>query len=266
MSAGRAHCDEAAGAGDPGDPAIGFRERYDAAAEVIEFFAADGISLAGKDVADIGCGTGDMDLGVVHRAQPARLVGFDLLDVDTDALLANARAAGLATELPSNLRFERCEMERLPAGDATFDYIFTWSAFEHVANPVAVLREVRRVLRPAGVVMIQVWPFFHSRHGSHMWDWFPEGFAQLLHDTEEIERAVRAKPVGGREWSEAVLAAYRDLNRLTVDDLHRYLTVAGLRICKVELLSEAFHVPPALASLPPSLLGISGVKLLAGAA
>ena len=40
--------------------------------------------------------------------------------------------------------------------------------------------------------------------------------------------------------------------------------IAGFRIGKLELISEPVHIPPELESLPPSVIGISGVKLLAG--
>jgi len=112
-------------------------------------------------------------------------------------------------------------------------------------------------------VMIQVWPFFHSKHGSHLWQWFPDGYAQLLHDTEVIDRTVRESPESGPAWVDQILEAYGELNRVTVDDLHRYLMLAGFTIAKLELLTEPVHIPRELAFLPPSLLGISGVKLLA---
>ena len=67
----------------------------------------------------------------------------------------------------------------------------------------------------------------------------------------------------GPPWTDALLAAYADLNRITADELHRCLMVAGLRMGKLELLTEALHIPPELDCLPPSLVGISGIKLLA---
>lgn len=239
----------------------GFRERYEAARQIVDFM--DGIPLAGTRVADIGCGDGSMDLGFLQVAQPELLVGFDIVPVDTGHLLTGAAAGGFASSLPANLRFELCEEDRLPAPDDSFDHVFSWSAFEHILRPLAILREVHRVLRPGGVLMIQLWPFYHSKHGSHLWDWFPDGFPQLLLDDDTIATAVRSNPDVGPSWSEELLVAYRELNRITVDDLHRYLMLANFRVAKLELLTEGFHIPPELAFLPPSLLGISGVKLLA---
>lgn len=234
-----------------------------ATTEVVEFFAEEGIDLAGARLADIGCGDGVMDLGVARRVGPEVLVGFDIEPVDDAFLLARARTAGVADQLPACLRFQQCGPDTLPADDDSFDYVFSWSAFEHVTRPVAVLREVRRVLRPGGVLMIQLWPFYHSKHGSHLWDWFPDGFCQLLWDQDTIEREVRAHPERGPAWVDQLLAASRELNRITVDDLHRALMAGGFRVDKLQLLSECFHIPPELAHLPLSTLAVSGVKLLA---
>jgi SAM-dependent methyltransferase len=235
-----------------------------AAAEVIQFFADDGIDLRGTSLADIGCGDGVMDLGVVHQAEPALVVGYDINPVDTDSLLDRARDRGVHSgDLPPELRFEACGATTLPAADDTFDHIFSWSAFEHILQPLPVLKEVHRVLKPGGFLMIQLWPFYHSKHGSHLWDWFPDGFAQLLYDPAAVERHVLDRPDQGPAWVDLLLGAFRELNKLTLDDLHRALLGAGFDVVKLQLLTETFHIPEPLAHLPLSLLGISGVKLLA---
>lgn len=90
---------------------VWFWDHYDgAAAQIVDFFAGDGISLAGKQVADIGC--------------------------------------------------------------RDYDVVVTWSALEHVAEPVSMLREIRRILRPGGVLFLQLWPFYYSDRGSHLWPRF----------------------------------------------------------------------------------------------
>src|SRR4051812_31883388 len=68
-----------------------FWDHYEwAANEVVAFFAEDGISLEGGDVADVGCGDGIPDLGIVPRAGPRRFVGFDVNPVRCDLLVDRA--------------------------------------------------------------------------------------------------------------------------------------------------------------------------------
>jgi SAM-dependent methyltransferase len=241
-----------------------FGEHFDdAAGQIIDFLGGDGIELTGKDIADVGSGDGIIDLGVCARADPARLIGFDILETDADQLLEFARREKRADDLPHGLEFRRSEPTRLPAEDNSFDVIYSWSTFEHVAEPIDLLRDVNRVLRPDGVLMIQLWPFYHSQHGSHLWQYFPDGFVQLLRDDADIEAIVRADPGPEPEWAEYLLAEFRSCNRITLDGLQTALLAGGFRIGKLELLTQAVHVPPGLTRYPLSQLGIAGVKLLA---
>ena len=243
-----------------------FREHFDtAAAEVIDFLAASGIELTGREVADVGTGDGIIDLGVALKAKPTQLVGFDISETDPERLLALAKREGVAKKLPSELEFRLSEPTRLPYDDDSFDVVFSWSTFEHVAEPIPLLRDIHRVMRPLGVLMIQLWPLFHSQHGSHLWQYFPEGFVQLLCSEVEIETAVRQNPGPDIEWSERLLAEFRSCSRITLDGLHAALTAAGFRVSKLELMSETVVIPPELKRVPLSLLGISGLKLLATA-
>ena len=68
----------------------------------------------------------------------------------------------------------------------------TWSVFEHARDPLGLLREMRRIVRPDGELFLQLWPFYHSFRGSHLWDWFPEPFHHLGQSVEEVEAGVRA--------------------------------------------------------------------------
>lgn len=241
-----------------------FKEHYEeAAGQVVDFLAGDSISLAGRRVADVGCGDGIIDLGVMHKAGPAQLVGFDIAPTSTEELLESARREGVAEELPAGLEFRTCEPRRLPADDASFDVVFTWSAFEHVEDPLAVAGEIRRILRPDGVLMLQLWPFFHSEHGAHLWQSVPEPFIQHLRSGSEVEEVVRAAAAHPEELTEEFLEVYATLNRITLDDLQRALLGGGLGVTKIQLISETVRIPPQLFRRSLSHLAVAGVKLLA---
>jgi ubiquinone/menaquinone biosynthesis C-methylase UbiE len=241
-----------------------FHERYElAAVQILEFLSEDFVLLQGRDLADVGCGDGIIDLGLAVRARPASLVGFDLRPVDTALLSQMAAECGFPAELPGGLRFRTCLPQKLPADDASFDVAVSWSAFHHLENPLSMLHEIRRVLRPGGHLMIQVYPFHPSPHGSLLEPWFPDGFAHLLYDEAEIARRVRAEPGPDPEWAEAMLRASSRLNRLTLDELGRMLRIAGFAIRRLSVIGEDCRVPPEAAGLPLSEAGIGGVKLTA---
>jgi SAM-dependent methyltransferase len=241
-----------------------FWDHYEwASGQVVAWLESGGWTLADREVADIGCGDGIIDLGIVHRARPARLVGFDVDPVDVDHLLARAREAGVDATLPPALEFRVSAPRAIPADDASFDVVVTWSAFEHVAEPVSVLREARRILRPDGVLFLQLWPFYYSERGSHLWDWFPEGFHHLTQHEDEISDGMGVTSPDAADWSKYMFKEFRHLNRITVDELQRALLAAGLSVRKFELETGSVDVTDELARYPLSQLGIAGVKLLA---
>jgi ubiquinone/menaquinone biosynthesis C-methylase UbiE len=241
-----------------------FFEHYEyAARETIDFLLEGGISLQGKVVADVGCGEGITDLGIVHEARPSRLVGFDINPTSGEHLLEEARSFGVAASLPPELEFVQSEPEHIPAADATFDLAITWSAFEHIANAQAVLKEIRRTVKPDGVLFLQLWPFYYSQHGSHLMQWFPEGFCQLRFSDDEIFERMRSDPDTDSGWIEMMIREYGGLNRTTLDELQQDLREAGFRIARVELMTHTVHLPEGVDDWPLTALSIAGVKLLA---
>jgi SAM-dependent methyltransferase len=242
-----------------------FREHHDqAAAEIIEFLEGSRLSLEGLTVADVGCGDGIIDLGLMSHARPRELVGFDLEAVSRSDLLEEARANGheLAA-LPDGLEFRVCSPTMLPADDDSFDAVISWSSFEHVRHTVRLMREIRRVLRPRAFVFLQIWPLWWSQHGSHLWPWYPQGFAPLLHSDDELLAAIASDPHGSPEELGFIAHEYRQLNRITVDELQRSLLAAGLAVTKFELITSRVHIPVELSRFPLSDLGIEGIKLTA---
>jgi SAM-dependent methyltransferase len=101
-------------------------------------------SLApGQRVLDLGCGPGGITRGLADAVSPSG----EVVGVDADEVyLELARAAVPAA------RFERADAADLPFDDDSFDVAFLSAVLQHVASPEAVLAEVRRVVRPGGVV------------------------------------------------------------------------------------------------------------------
>jgi SAM-dependent methyltransferase len=93
----------------------------------------------GKRVLDLGCRSGALTR---HFLEGNAVVG---LDVDAAAL---ARAAELGVE-PVQANVE----EPLPFADDSFDAVVAGELFEHLRFPDALVGEIRRVLRPGGVLV-----------------------------------------------------------------------------------------------------------------
>ncbi len=99
---------------------------------------------AGRDVLDAGCGVG---WGTVLLAESGARTAVGM-DIDQRALAsARARADGKA-------EFVRGDLVALPFDDGTFDLVVCFEAIEHVEQPLQVMDEIHRVLRPGGVVAV----------------------------------------------------------------------------------------------------------------
>jgi ubiquinone/menaquinone biosynthesis C-methylase UbiE len=249
---------------EPSDPgAAWYADHIGAGEDVVRIFGEAGVEVRDKRIADIGCGDGIIDLAIARAGAPAELVGYDVNRTDPERLLEQARRYGGIDALPAQLRFEASEPEGIPAPDAAFDLAVTWSAFEHIQAPLAVAREIRRILAPGGVLFLQLWPFYASQHGSHLMDWFPEGFVHLVLDDEEIKRRMDASEARNEWWREYMFNEYRDLNRISLDELQRVVLAAGFDIASAEPITNPVMLRPELGRYPLSELLIAGIKLLA---
>jgi SAM-dependent methyltransferase len=57
----------------------------------------------------------------------------------------------------------RCRLEDMPMADGTYDLVICSQVLEHVPEPVAVLKEIRRVLKPGGQAWLSA-PLFYEEH------------------------------------------------------------------------------------------------------
>lgn len=99
---------------------------------------------AGKDVLDVACGTG-YGSEILSSAEAASVTA---VDVSKSAVAAtSARLGEKATVLMGDIR-------DLPLPDDSFDLVVCWETIEHIEDGDRALAEIKRVLRPEGVLLV----------------------------------------------------------------------------------------------------------------
>lgn len=94
---------------------------------------------------DLGCGTGAMLELILRELPGTRCVGLDL----SPNMVRAAQG-----RLPGNVEIVLGDAEALPFCGGSFDVVVCSDSFHHYPSPGAVLAEVRRVLRPGGVLLL----------------------------------------------------------------------------------------------------------------
>ena len=88
----------------------------------------------------VGCGPG-IEAAVLEQDLDARVIGIDIAGNFDD------RAAKVAT-------LQIGDAMAMDSADDTFDIVYSFHALEHITNPHRASSEMRRVLRPSGLLCI----------------------------------------------------------------------------------------------------------------
>jgi ubiquinone/menaquinone biosynthesis C-methylase UbiE len=109
------------------------------------------VSLVGTgSILDIGTGPGFLPIEIARLDPDVTVTGIDL----TPEMVAKARNNSRRAGLDRRLRFEIGDANNLGFPDETFDGVVSTGSFHAWKNPVRVLRECYRVLKPRGRVWI----------------------------------------------------------------------------------------------------------------
>jgi ubiquinone/menaquinone biosynthesis C-methylase UbiE len=150
-----------------GDTAVEHLHRYAFARE----YALD------KDVLDIACGEG---YGAFHLADVARsVVGVDI----SEEVVAFAQQKYAKNK---RISFRAGNCSAIPLDDASVDLVVSFETLEHHDEHHEMLREVKRVLRPGGTLVISTPDRLHCTiipknfNPYHFRELFKEEFQQLM--------------------------------------------------------------------------------------
>jgi SAM-dependent methyltransferase len=146
---------------------------------------------------DVGCGPGTITVDLAGLVAPGEVVGIDSVDEP----LVGAREAARAAGVDDHVRFEVADGMALPFDDGTFDVVHAHQVLQHVPDPVGMLREMRRVTRPGGIVAAR-----DSDYAAFTWHPAVPALDEWLELYHRVARASGGEPDAGRRllaWAHA---------------------------------------------------------------
>jgi ubiquinone/menaquinone biosynthesis C-methylase UbiE len=108
-----------------------------------------------KSILDLGCDVDGFTMMILDNYfSPKSIVGINpvVKDHQINERIHIEQSWGEKTALPAN----------------SIDIVYSYSAFEHIANPTAVLSEMHRVLKPGGFLYAHFGPLWSSSYGHHL--------------------------------------------------------------------------------------------------
>jgi len=102
------------------------------------------------EAVDLGCGPGHLAIKLAQLASGLRVTGVDL----SDEMLAQAEGHARQAGLGDRVSFCRGDAAQIPFPDGSLDLVVSTLSLHHWSDPVAVLDEIARVLRPGGAFLV----------------------------------------------------------------------------------------------------------------
>ena len=112
---------------------------------VIELGASEGHFL------DLGTGPAQIPIFLAQRCPSIRITGIDLSVNMLTLGEQHVAEAGLA----DRITLECVDAKALPYPDQSFDGVISNSIIHHLPDPMAAFREISRVIRPGGLILIR---------------------------------------------------------------------------------------------------------------
>ena len=114
----------------------------------------------GLSLLDVGCGPGTITVDLARLVAPGQVIGLDA----SGEVVAQACGARLRNPKRPTCASRWATSSPCSYDDASFDVVHAHQVLQHLVDPVAALVELRRVLRPGGVLAAR-----DSDYGAFAW-------------------------------------------------------------------------------------------------
>lgn len=122
-------------------------------------------------IVDVGCGPGYLVAVMAKSFPKLHIIGVDISEEMTRVAAHNLSSLGFSRQV----EFRQGDVQKLPLEDDAVDFVVSTLSLHHWQDPARALREIYRVLKPGGQVLI-----FDLRRDSRRFFYWLLRFAQTL--------------------------------------------------------------------------------------
>lgn len=143
---------------------------------------------AGHRLLDVGCGPGTITLDLAQRVSPGLVLGID----NAETIIEEAERSREEAQM-NNVRFAVDDVYQISETNDSFDVVHAHQVLQHLTNPVRALKEMRRVLKPGGILAVR-----DSDYGAFTWSPADHRLDRWLELYHQITTKNRAQADAGR--------------------------------------------------------------------
>jgi SAM-dependent methyltransferase len=178
------------------------------------------LEIIGKTVIDFGCGEGRQS-SQIAKAGADRVYGLDIQPRYLEAARREAERSGCQ---------DICEFREHLPDSIQADIVVSIDSFEHFGDPERVLREMKSIMKPGGVLVVSFGPPWYHPLGGHLFSIFP--WAHLVFSEEALIRwRSDVRSDGATRFGEVA----GGLNQMTIARFERTARESGLAVEKLEV-------------------------------
>jgi len=182
---------------------------------------------------DIGCGNGAFAIACARANAACRVWAFDALESAVTECRARAGDLIRAGRFTAGVAWG----ERIPLADASVDRVLCRSVLHHLADADALYREIARLLRPGGLLLLQApcnyWPKRWGRVIGELYRVFDDSHPRQYHQPADV---IAGLNVAGLAMQSAACWPYpwEDLKPAEVEFIKRHGAEARFQLSRGE--------------------------------
>jgi len=161
--------------------------------------------IQGKIVLDIGAGGGGKSTFYALN-DAKKVIGIDI----EKGFIKQAKAFAFSKNA-KNVEFILANAEKMPFSDNSIGICIMNDVFEHLPNPEVTLKEVARVLKPNGKVLVNSPPYFHP-YGAHLSDLIGIPYVHLLFPESVLINAYKKLAENTKSYKKRVNLRFSTVN------------------------------------------------------